>query len=290
MLASHKEGIVYLEHCRLLVDDERLCLVRAKDALEKFWSIPHAATLSILLGPGTSLTQAAAKFLGREGVMVAFVGGEGVPVYYASQNEYRPSEYLQAWVKRWGEQDSRLAMAKVFQCARVGMLRKTAVIFPELQECETAISRFEIETKEAKSEAKILSEEGVLSKVLYRACASASSIGGFTRDHQGDDSANKFLSAGNYLAYGLAASSLWLLGIPHSLPVVHGRTRRGGLVFDLADVIKDACVMPTSFRSAALRDENSEFRAKCIAAFDKYKALEVMIETVKEASDCYSNR
>lgn len=279
-----------MEHCRIQVDDERLCLVRAKDALEKFWSIPHAATLSILLGPGTSLTQTAAKFLGREGVLVAFVGGEGTPVYYASQNEYRPTEYLQAWVRRWAEQDSRLVMAKVFQRARVSMLRKTAAIFPELQECETAIARFEIETRGAQSEAKIIAEEGVLSKELYRACASTSNIDGFTRDHQSDDSANKLLSSGNYLAYGLAASSLWLLGIPHSLPVVHGRTRRGGLVFDLADVVKDACVMPTAFRSTALGDDHSEFRAKCIAIFDKYKVLEVMIETVKEASDCYSGR
>ncbi|MFD1682348.1 subtype I-F CRISPR-associated endonuclease Cas1, partial [Pseudomonas rhodesiae] len=95
------------------------------------------------------------------------------------------------------------------------------------------------------------------------------------------------LSTGNYLAYGLAASSLWLLGIPHSLPVVHGRTRRGGLVFDLADVVKDACVMPTAFRSAALGDDRAEFRAKCIAVFDKYRVLETMIETIKDACDCH---
>ncbi len=287
MLASHKEGIVYLEHCRIQVDDERLCLVRSKDALEKFWSIPHAATLSILLGPGTSLTQAAAKFLGSEGVLVAFVGGEGTPIYYASQNEYRPTEYLQAWIRSWSEPNTRLAMAKVFQSARVKMLRKTASVFAELNPCEQAIFRFEQETRAATSEAQILAEEGVLSKVLYRACAGAAAMDGFTRDHQGDDSANKLLSTGNYLAYGLAASSLWLLGIPHSLPVVHGRTRRGGLVFDLADVVKDACVMPTAFRSAALGDDRAEFRAKCIAVFDKYRVLETMIETIKDACDCH---
>ncbi|HBO7832617.1 TPA: type I-F CRISPR-associated endonuclease Cas1 [Pseudomonas aeruginosa] len=289
MLPSHKEGIVYLEHCRLQVDDERLCLVRAKDALEKFWSIPHAATLSILLGPGTSLTQAAAKFLGREGVMVAFVGGEGAPVYYASQNEYRPTAYLQAWVKSWAEQGTRLAMAKVFQQARVNMLRRTSSVFTELKGCELAIERFENEMVAASSASKIMSEEGVLAKVLYKACALSSRTEGFKRDHQSDDLANKFLTTGNYLAYGLAAASLWLLGIPHSLPINHGSTRRGGLVFDLADVVKDACVMPTAFRSAALDDERAEFRAKCIAVLDKYNALETMINTVKDACACHSN-
>lgn len=285
MLPSHKEGVVYLEHCKLLVDDDRLCLVRSEGALEKLWSIPHAATLSILLGPGTSLTQAAAKFLGREGVMLAFVGGEGAPMYFASQNEYRPTEYLQSWIKSWSEHDARLGMARKFQASRVKMIRKTSSVFQELLDSEQAIERFEREMQTAQSETKILSEEGVLSRALYRSCASSSNIDGFTREHQGSDSANKFLSSGNYLAYGLAASALWMLGIPHGLPVVHGRTRRGGLVFELADVVKDACVMPTAFRSAATSDSQAEFRAKCIAVFDKFKALETMINTVKEACE-----
>lgn len=243
-----------------------------------------------MLGPGTSLTQAAAKFLAREGVMVAFVGGEGAPVYYASLNEYRPTAYLQAWVRSWIEPGTKLAMSKVFQKARVKMLRRTAAVFPELNDSELAIKRFESEMLSANSEAKIMAEEGMLAKALYKVCASSSRTEGFKRDHQADDLANKFLTIGNYLAYGLAASSLWLLGIPHSLPVNHGCTRRGGLVFDLADVVKDACVMPTAFRSAAQGDGQAEFRAKCIAVFDKYKALETMIDTVKDACACHSNR
>lgn len=58
-------------------------------------------------------------------------------------------------------------------------------------------------------------------------------------------------------------------------------------MFDLADVVKDACVMPTAFRSAALGDDRAEFRAKCIAVFDKYRVLETMIETIKDACDCH---
>ena len=36
MLPSHKEGIVYYEHCKLLVDDARLCVVRSEGALERY--------------------------------------------------------------------------------------------------------------------------------------------------------------------------------------------------------------------------------------------------------------
>jgi CRISPR-associated protein Cas1 len=52
------------------------------------------------------------------------------------------------------------------------------------------------------------------------------------------------LNHGNYLAYGLAATTLWVLGISHSFAVMHGKTRRGALVFDVADLIKDAVVLP----------------------------------------------
>jgi hypothetical protein len=41
-------------------------------------------------------------------------------------------------------------------------------------------------------------------------------------------------------AYGLAATTLWVLGIPHGFALMHGKTRRGALVFDIADLIKDS--------------------------------------------------
>lgn len=67
---------------------------------------------------------------------------------------------------------------------------------------------------------------------------------------------NNFLNHGNYLVYGLAATALWVLGIPHGFAVVHGKNRRGALVFDNADVIKDAIVLPWTFICA--KDRTSE--------------------------------
>ncbi len=56
-----------------------------------------------------------------------------------------------------------------------------------------------------------------------------------------------YANHGNYLTYGLAATTLWVLGIPHGFAVIHGKTRRGALVFDVADLIKDAIVLPLAF-------------------------------------------
>jgi CRISPR-associated protein Cas1 len=38
--------------------------------------------------------------------------------WFAPQSEYRPTEYLQAWVRFWFDDDLRLAAAKAFQRLR----------------------------------------------------------------------------------------------------------------------------------------------------------------------------
>lgn len=94
ILPSHRQGIYLLEQCRIMVKDEKLTYVRQEDAYQKFWSIPYGNTSVLLLGTGTSITQPAARLLAEEGVMLAFVGGGGSPLFLASQSEYRPTEYL----------------------------------------------------------------------------------------------------------------------------------------------------------------------------------------------------
>jgi len=96
--------------------------------------------------------------------------------------------------------------------------------------------------------------------------------------------ANQFLDHGNYLAYGLGATATWVLGLPHGLAVLHGKTRRGALVFDVADLVKDAVVLPQAFISAAQGDDDSEFRRQCIDRLRKAAALDTMIDTLKNTA------
>ncbi len=103
----------------------------------------------------------------------------------------------------------------------------------------------------------------------------------FIRKREATDKANGFLNHGNYLAYGLAASTLWVLGIPHGFAVMHGKTRRGALVFDIADLVKDAIVLPWAFICAKENATDQEFRQQCLQAFADHKALDVMFDQVK---------
>ena len=76
-----------------------------------------------------------------------------------------------------------------------------------------------------------------------------------------------------------------MLGIPHGLAVLHGKTRRGGLVFDVADLVKDAVILPQAFISASRGDEEQEFRQACIDRLTQVEALDVMIDTLKATAE-----
>ena len=304
ILHSKRANLYYLEHCRVLVNGGRVEYVTDEGKRSLYWNIPIANTTTLLLGTGTSVTQAAMRELAKAGVLVGFCGGGGTPLFSANevdfdvswlcpQSEYRPTEYLQHWVRFWFDESSRLAAARALQLARLQRLEKQWIGSRELQQAGFVIpadtlrellahSRLVIAA--APDNASLLTEEARLSKALFKLCAQATRYGEFTRAKRGSgsDPANRFLDHGNYLAYGLAASACWVLGLPHGLAVLHGKTRRGGLVFDAADLVKDAIILPQAFLSAVRGDEEQEFRQSCIEALTRTEALDFMIETLQQ--------
>ncbi|WP_275575267.1 type I-F CRISPR-associated endonuclease Cas1f [Methylocucumis oryzae] len=131
ILHSKRANIYYLEKCRVMQKDGRvLYLTEAKDE-NLYWNIPIANTTVILLGTGTSITQAAMRMLASAGVLVGFCGGGGTPLlsgneieWLTPQSEYRPTEYVQGWLKFWFDENQRLAVAKSFQRARIDYLQR----------------------------------------------------------------------------------------------------------------------------------------------------------------------
>ena len=79
----------------------------------------------------------------------------------------------------------------------------------------------------------------------------------------------------------MGATATWVLGLPHGLAVLHGKTRRGGLVFDAADLVKDAAILPQAFLSAMRGDDEQAFRRNCIAALTRGESLDFIIDSLK---------
>lgn len=301
ILHSKRANMYYLEYCRVMQKDGRvLYLTEAKDS-NQYFNIPIANTTVLLLGNGTSITQAAMRMLAQAGVLVGFSGGGGTPLYMANdveqpiewltpQSEYRPTEYFQGWMQFWFDDEKRLAAAKQFQQARISFLKRVWQKDSDLKKegfnvsgpaIENALNTFYTRTDQASKQSDLLLTEAQLTKRLYKFAANCTNAADFKRQHASTDLANDFLNHGNYLAYGLAASTLWVLGIPHGFAVMHGKTRRGALIFDVADLIKDAIVLPWAFICAKENATEQEFRQQALQAFTDNKALDFMFDTVK---------
>ncbi|MGD9945937.1 MAG: subtype I-F CRISPR-associated endonuclease Cas1, partial [Burkholderiaceae bacterium] len=92
------------------------------------------------------------------------------------------------------------------------------------------------------------------------------------------------------LEFGLGATATWVLGLPHGLAVLHGKTRRGGLVFEAADLIQDAVILPQAFVSAMRGDDEQAFRQACIEGLTRSESLDFMIDTLKAVAERFGRR
>ena len=300
ILHSKRANIYYLEKCRVMQKDGRILYLTEDKEENRYWNIPIANTTVILLGTGTSITQAAMRMLASAGVLVGFSGGGGTPLLMGSeiewltpQSEYRPTEYVQGWLSFWFDEARRLKVARHFQLLRIEYLQKVWSKDKDLKnesflisdlDITQAFSGYSSKVEQASNVTELLLIEAQLTKNLYKSAVSHTKQKDFVRNYDSTDSANAFLNHGNYLAYGLAASTLWVLGIPHGFAVMHGKTRRGALVFDVADLVKDALILPWAFICAREKMNEQEFRQQILQKFTEHKALDFMFDCVKQAS------
>ena len=298
ILHSKRANIYYLEKCRVMQKDGRVLYLTEEKTNKQYWNIPIANTTCILLGTGTSITQAAVRMLASAGVLIGFSGSGGTPLIAANeiewlspQSEYRPTEYVQGWMSFWFEDNKRLQAAKQFQQLRLSYLERIWSKDKDLK--QEGFNTDDIDIKQALHTSRkkiehcedvtnLLLAEAQLTKQLYKIAANRTKQTDFVRQHEAVDDANAFLNHGNYLAYGLAATTLWVLGIPHGFAVMHGKTRRGALVFDVADLIKDTLILPWAFICAKEGATEQEFRQQCLQNFTQHKALDFMFDSVKQ--------
>src|SRR5690625_4957771 len=222
ILHSKRANLYYLEHCRVLVKGGRVTYVTHAGKESLYWNIPIANTTSIMLGTGTSITQAAMRELAKAGVLVGFCGGGGTPLFSANemdvevawfspQSEYRPTEYLQRWVSFWFVGEKSIAAAKAFQyvCFRLiekhwlnNRLLRNADFIVDSDRLQDLLSRSAALLNASEDNIAVLTEEARLTKQLFRLASQAVQYGSFVRAKcgSGSDPANRFLDHGNYLA------------------------------------------------------------------------------------------
>lgn len=297
ILLSKRANIFYLDRVKVYVRNERVIyqIVEQDSALD--YNLPDCNTAMVLLGKGSSITDAAIRSLAKSGVVVGFAGSGGAPahalmdfVFLNPADEYRPTEYCQAWVELWQDPNRKLKAARALQAGRVSHVQKAFSASPRLVSEGVGPPQVEATTflqaiAASKSEKDLLLAEALWTKALYRMLAVGLRVNDFSRQPgEGIDTINRLLDHGNYLLYGLATVALHALGIPPAFALIHGKTRRGALVFDVADLFKDAYVLPRAFDWGTKEFKGKReqgFRADLIDACQKDEVLDKMIETIK---------
>ncbi len=291
-MLSKRANVFYLEHVRVMQMDNRIVYATQDGGeIESFFNLPERNTAFVLLGKGSSITDAAMRRMAEANVMVGFCGSGGSPLFGAldmafmpPQSEYRPTEYMQSWMAKWLDDNERIAIGKKLlreranyaeiQWSKNSELKKNGIVIPEA----LRKSFFE-DVDSADSAQHLLLAEARWAKALYSILAKSFNFTFNREEGKGAgatraDVCNSFLDHGNYIAYGYASVALCGLGISFSLPVLHGKTRRGALVFDFADVVKDALVMPTAFVCAAGRKSHKDFREELIEHCQQQEVLD----------------
>ena len=237
-------------------------------------------------------------------------------VFSAGASEYRPTQYMQGWASWWFDENERLQRARSMLAFRARLMEQlwgARALKDPLKEPSAAFckaeeffgSRGQAATKagglfsskappscgaeqyarshlSGETTEQLLGKEGAHVKALYAFMAKRTGISFNSRQPRAGDAVNRLLTMGNYIAYGLAAVALHALGISFAFPLLHGKTRRGALVFDVADPIKDAIVVPMAFACAAADADESTYRSALKSALTGTKALSLVIDHLKE--------
>lgn len=311
ILLSKRNYIFYVDRVKVVGEMGNVRLVSKDDHNNDFdnWmNVPHQNTSLLLLGHGSSITNEAMRLLSAANVIVGFCGTDGSPTYQitdmvfsASADNYRPTKYMQQWYMLW--EQKQLETAKLLLITRIqhtldvwennDFLWENNVVINN----ETAAKFVDDVNKEDKLQSVLLIEAR-WTKYLYKTIASKLLPDKFKRVHDvtevpktDQDKVNVNITHGNYLAYGLATVALHGLGISYAFPMLHGNTRRGGLVLDVADLIKDPYVLPHAFEhhKKHKNQKQSIYRGATINMLHDSKALNYCFDTIKKIINIQTN-
>lgn len=305
LLVTDREGALYLERAHVYVEGKRVVYRIADDELAREFNIPHVNLAVLFLGQGTSITQEAVRLLGEEHVHLAVTGSGGSPIHMGALTTYTATGHFRRLLPIY--QDPALSLQAAVSimrgrtermCRVGGKLAGKKLGARHIDGLRVACARFEAALGGCSDVAELLGHEGGFSKACYKEFGAMVGLKSFRRNPGAGETtaeapepeakrialANRMIDHGNYLCYGMAGAALWALGIPPHMSVFHGKTRAGGLVFDLADGFKDALVLPLAFHHATARretDAEKAFRTDLIAAFDDHKILAEAVDTVE---------
>lgn len=233
---SRRVPFYYTEYSKIKRKNNDIRILKAN--LKEEYSIPVSGIGGLFLGPGTSITSESMRIISSRGCLIGVMGGNASPLYLCSTQHRSPLPRIRQH-KVIFDESKRINAAKILFKRRAVFIKKFSYMgwlpqFPFSKEEDT------INT--------LLSKEGAWAREAYKSLAIKYKVPYIKRGRpfRGKKDSLTFL---NFLSYSLADLIILHLGYDPNIGVLHGRTKGGGLSYDLADVVKPVIALDLSFQA-----------------------------------------
>lgn len=262
---SDRWSHLYLEHGHLQKTKEGLGFVDPQGHLT---AVPLDQFAVILLGPGMTLTHAAARMLADNNTLICWTGEEGVRLYAYGTGGTHSAARLLRQAEAWADPERRLAVI-----AR--MYRK----------------RFVEEIPPGTSLETIRAMEGYRVRACYEREAARWGLEWKGRNYDQSawdrsDPLNRALSAANSCLYGICHAAILSAGYSPSIGFVH-TGKQLSFVYDIADLYKTELTIPCAFETVKEGTEDVERRVRMRSRdlFHAQRLLRRILPDISEVLD-----
>jgi CRISPR-associated protein Cas1 len=219
--------------------------------------LPSAQFVSILAGPGTTITHAASSLLAERGCSMVWCGEAAVRFYASALPETHTSALLESQAQAWAFPQARAEVAR----------RMYRMRFPD----DPVDERTNIE--------QLRGREGAQMRTLYREIAQRYGVEWQGRSYDeadglSNDPIQQAINVANSCLYGVCHAAIVSIGMTGGLGFVHHGHQRS-FVFDMADLYKATVSLPIAFAAVAESETNSAQRVRraCRDAFYTQRLL-----------------
>lgn len=224
-LARDRWTPVFLQHGRIEVDDSSIKWIGADQIV---FSLPVATISAILLGPGTTITQAAVKACADSNTPICWVGEESLRFYAVGIAPTHDNQNSKRHALAWANKKHRAQVAqKMFRMR-----------FPEANIQNRTIN-------------ELRGMEGIRVRTLYADLGKQYGVTWKGRNYNKDcwdlaDNINRVISSNNASLYALISSIICSMGFLPQLGFIH-ETGTLPFVYDIADLYKAETSLPAAF-------------------------------------------
>jgi CRISPR-associated protein Cas1 len=264
LLITEREPIIYFEHAKIEMDDGKLTAYK-KDYPKEV--IPANSSLLLFLGAGTSISQPAAIHCAQKNMYVVFArGGCYVHSIWQSSHWQDPEKIVRQVLLHNSDAD-KLSKAKKFLELKLKNSLENKEDIDTIQGIDTIT--------------KLLSHEAVIAKKTYNRLKTSYKVANFTRDKESENGINGRITLLNNAMYTFCTAIIIAYGFHPSIGFVHGKTRRGGLSFDLADIFKHELTLIPSFRDTNISDKELVMNFASSLKYNNFRKIKEMLHVLK---------